>query len=106
VVLLGDAIEYVKISRKIFEPISDMVKAGLYKDEQEALKGLVHDQAEQKIDYYNKKAAEMEQKYGMDFSAFEKRIHSRVGEEDFEEWDDFIIWESYVTASRYWEQFL
>jgi hypothetical protein len=106
VVLLGDAIDYVKISRKIFEPISDMVKAGLYKNEQEALKGLVHDQAEQKIDYYNKKAAEMEQKYGMDFSAFEKRIHSRVGEEDFEEWDDFIIWESYVTASRYWEQFL
>ncbi len=104
---MGDAIEYVKISRKIFEPISDMVKAGLYKDEQEALKRLVHDQAEQKIDYYNKKIAEMEQKYGMDFSAFEKRIHSRVGgEEDFEEWDDFIIWESYVTASRYWEQFL
>jgi len=106
VILLGDAIEYVKISRKIFEPISDMVKAGLYKDEQEALKGLVHNQAEQKIDYYDKKVAEMEQKYGMDFSAFEKRIHSRVGEEDFEEWDDFIIWESYVTASRYWEQFL
>jgi hypothetical protein len=42
----------------------------------------------------------------MDFPAFEKRIQSRVGEEDFEEWDDFIIWESYVTASRYWEQFL
>ncbi|MDQ1275234.1 MAG: hypothetical protein QG610_807 [Euryarchaeota archaeon] len=105
-ILLGDTIEYVKISRKIFEPISDMVKAGLYKDEQEALKRLVHNQAEQKIDYYNKKIAEMEQKYGMDFSAFEKRIHSRVEEEDFEEWDDFIIWESYVTASRYWEQFL
>ena len=103
---MGDAIEYVKISRKINDPISDIVKAGMYKDEQEALKRLVHDQAEQKIDYYNKKIAEMEQKYGMDFSAFEKRIHSRVGEEDFEEWDDFIIWESYVTASRYWEQFL
>jgi Arc/MetJ-type ribon-helix-helix transcriptional regulator len=106
VVLLGDAIEYVKVPRKVFEPISDMVKAGLYKDEQEALKRLVHDQAEQKIDYYGKKITEMEQKYGMDFSAFEKRIHSREGEEDFEEWDDFILWESYVTASRYWEQFL
>jgi Arc/MetJ-type ribon-helix-helix transcriptional regulator len=106
VILLGEAIEYVKIPRKIFEPISDMVKVGLYKDEQEALKRLVHDQAEQKIDYYGKKVAEMEKKYDTDFSAFEKRIQSRVGEEDFEEWDDFIIWESYVTASRYWEKFL
>jgi Arc/MetJ-type ribon-helix-helix transcriptional regulator len=106
VVLLGDVIEYVKVPRKIFEPISDMVKAGLYKDEQEALQRLVHDQAEQKRDNYGKKIAEMEQKYGMDFSAFEKRIHSRAGEEDFEEWDDFIFWESYVKAYRYWEQFL
>jgi hypothetical protein len=106
VILLGEAIEYVKIPRKIFEPISDMVRVGLYKDEQEALKQLVHDQAEKKIDYYGKMVAEMEKKYGMDFSTFEKRIQSRVGEEDFEEWDDFIIWESYVTASRYWEQFI
>ncbi|WP_410509488.1 hypothetical protein RSJ42_04510 [Methanosarcina hadiensis] len=45
---MGDAIEYVKVPRKVFEPISDMVKAGLYKDEQEALKRLVHDQAEQR----------------------------------------------------------
>ena len=42
----------------------------------------------------------------MDFPAFEKRIQSRVEEENFEEWDDFIIWESYVTALRYWEKFL
>jgi len=103
---MGDAIEYVKVPKKIFEPISDMVKAGLYKDEQEALQRLVHDQAEQKIGNYGKKIAEMEHKYGMDFYAFEKRINTREGEENFEEWDDFIIWESYVKAYRYWEQFL
>ena len=103
---MGDAIEYVKVPKKIFEPISDMVKAGLYKDEQEALQRLVQDQAVQKVNNYSKKIAEMEQKYKMDFSAFEKKINSRVGEEDFEEWDDFIIWESYVKACRYWEQFL
>jgi Arc/MetJ-type ribon-helix-helix transcriptional regulator len=103
---LSDVIEYVKVPKKVFDPISDMVKAGLYKDEQEALQRLVHDQAEQKIDNYSKKIAEMEQKYGMDFSVFEKKIHSKVGEENFEEWDDFIFWESYVKAYRYWEQFL
>jgi Arc/MetJ-type ribon-helix-helix transcriptional regulator len=106
VAVMGDAIEYVKVPKKIFEPISDMVKAGMYKNEQEALQRLVHDQAEQKIDSYRKKIAEMEQKYGMDFSAFEERINSRESEEDFEEWDDFIIWESYVKAYRYWEQYL
>lgn len=103
---MSNAIEYVKIPRKIFEPIRDMIKVGLYKDEQEALKRLVHDQAEQKIDYYNKKISEMEQKYGMNFSVFEEKINSKTGEEDFEEWDDFIIWESYVKAFQYWEQFL
>ena len=103
---MGDAIEYVKVPKKIFEPISDMVKAGLYKDEQEALQRLVHDQAEQKIDNYGKKIAEMEQKYKMEFSTFEKNINARIGEENFEEWDDFIIWESYVKAYRYWKQFL
>ena len=103
---MGDAIEYVKVPKKIFEPISDMVKAGLYKDEQEALQQLVHDQAEQKIDNFREKIAEMEQKYKMEFSTFEKKINSRIGEENFEEWDDFIIWESYVKAYRYWEQFL
>lgn len=62
-VVLSDAIEYVKIPKKVFEPISDMIKAGLYKDEQEALKGLVHDQAEHKIKKYSKEIAEMEKKY-------------------------------------------
>jgi protein-arginine kinase activator protein McsA len=106
VVVLDDAIEYVKVSKKVFEPISDMVKAGIYKDEQEALQHLVHAQSEQKIEHYGKKITEMEQKYGMDFSTFEKKIHSRIGEEDFEQLDDFIFLESYVKAYRYWEQFI
>jgi hypothetical protein len=55
VVVLSNAIEYVKVPKKVFEPISDMVKAGLYKDEKEALQRLVHDQAEQKIEHYGKK---------------------------------------------------
>jgi hypothetical protein len=104
--IMGDTTEYGNVQKKIFEPISDMVKAGLYKDEQETLQHLVHDQAEQKKDYYGKKITEMEQKYMMDFCAFKIKINSRIVAENFEEWDDFIIWESYVKAYRYWEQFL
>lgn len=102
---MGEVTDYGKNRKEIFEPIDNMIIAGLYKDEQETLQYLVHDQAEQKRDYYGKKITEMEQKYKMDFCAFEKRI-TRIGEENFEEWDDFIIWESYVKAHRYWEQFL
>lgn len=59
-----------------------------------------------KMDYYAKMIAEMEHKYVMDFSAFEKRIHLRVGEKDFKELDDFILWESYIKVLKYWEHFL
>lgn len=109
---MGDTMEYIKTPRKKFEPVNDndIEKTSLYndeqEDEQETLKLLVHDQAKKKIGEYGKKIAKMEQKYRMDFSAFEKQVHLRTGKEDFEEWDDFILWESYVRAYRYWEQFL
>ncbi|MCO5383322.1 MAG: hypothetical protein NHB15_15605 [Methanosarcina barkeri] len=105
---MGDIIKYtryVKVPGKIFEPVNGIVKAGLYKDEQVVLQWFVHNKAEQKIDYYDKKITEMKQKYDMDFSTFENKIHLRASETDFEEWDDFVLWGSYVKAYRYWEQF-
>lgn len=105
---MGDIIKYtryVKVPGKIFEPVNGIVKAGLCKDEQVVLQWFVHSKAEQKIDYYDKKITEMKQKYDMDFSTFENRIHLRASEADFEEWDDFVLWGSYVKAYRYWEQF-
>lgn len=105
---MGDIIKYtryVKVPGKIFEPVNGIVKAGLYKDEQVVLQWFVHNKAEQKINYYEKKITEMKQKYDMDFSTFENRIHLRASEADFEEWDDFVLWGSYVKAYRYWEQF-
>ena len=96
--------EHVKVSRDIFEPIRDLVKIGLYRDEREALRSLVHDQAKHKIDYYTKKINEMEKKYMVKFSDFEKKIHAKTDDEAFEEWDDFILWESYVKARQYWKK--
>ena len=106
VVIMGDAKKNKRVPRKIFEPTSKIVKTGLYQDEQEVLQWILHTQAEQKINYYNKKIAEMKQKYDMDFSAFENRICLGTGEEDFEERDDFTLWEGYVKAYRYWKQYL
>ena len=105
-VILGDVIKHAKVPRKNFETKDEIVKTGLYKDEQEILKWILQNQAEQKTHYYGKKIAEMKQKYDMDFSAFENRIYLGAVEEDFEELDDFTLWGGYVKAYRYWKQYL
>jgi hypothetical protein len=52
---MGDTIE---VSRDAFEPITELVKIGLFKDEKEALKKLVLDQAAAKISYFDSKIFE------------------------------------------------
>ena len=96
---MGDTIE---VSRDVFEPITDLVKLGLFKDEKEALKNLVLDQAGAKIRYFDSKILEMRSKYKMSFQDFQLRIEARKGDEVFEEWDDFIIWDAYESAKSYW----
>jgi hypothetical protein len=49
---MGDTIE---VSRDAFEPITELVKLGLFKDEKEALKNLVLDQAAAKIRHFDSK---------------------------------------------------
>ncbi|RXA17274.1 hypothetical protein EQO05_12660 [Methanosarcina sp. MSH10X1] len=105
---MGDAFEYgkyVKVPGRLPEPLNGMAKAGLYKEEQKILQGFLHSKAEQKIDYYNRRIAEMKSKYDMDFSSFQNRIYLRTTEVELEEWNDFVLWGSYVKAYRYWAQF-
>jgi len=96
---MGDNIE---VSRDAFEPIAELVKLGLFKDEKEALKNLVLDQAAAKIRHFDSKISEMRSKYKMSFNDFKRRIEERQGDENFEEWDDFIIGDSYESAKSYW----
>lgn len=95
---------YVKVHRSVFQPIEDLIKTGLYKNEQEAISALVHDQAKYKVELYTKKIKEMEEKYGMVFSDFESKIKRTENQENFDEWDDYILWESYVKALQYWSK--
>ena len=94
--------ETVEVSRDVFEPIAMLVRDGLFKDEKDALKSLVLDHAASKIRHFDSLIEEMRAKYDMSFEEFEKRIKSRKGSESFDEWDDFIIWESYESAREYW----
>lgn len=96
---MGDTIE---VSRDAFEPITELVRLGLFKDEKEALKNLVLDQAAAKVRCFDSKITEMRSKYKMSFDDFKRRIEERRVEEVFEEWDDFIIWDSYESARSYW----
>ena len=97
-------VEYVKVSKEAFAPIVELVKVGLFRDEKDALAGIIREQAKTKIYYYKKKISEMERKYRMDFQEFKKVIEEREGEEVFEEWDDYIQWESYEEALMYWTE--
>ena len=96
---MGDTIE---VSREAFEPIIDLVELGLFKDEKEALRNLVLDQAAAKVRYFDSKISEMRSIYKMSFNDFKHRIEERQGVEVFEEWDDFIIWDSDESARSYW----
>jgi hypothetical protein len=67
-----------------------------------ALKNHSLEQAAAKVSYFDSKISEMRSKYKMSFDDFKRRIEERRGEEVFEEWDDFIIWDSYESARSYW----
>ena len=95
---------YVKVSRDVFAPIVELVRIGLFRDEKDALVGIIREQARNKIGYYGGKISELERKYRVDFLEFKKIIEGRKDEEVFEEWDDFIRWESYEEALRYWTE--
>lgn len=92
----------IEVSRDASEPIALLVREGLFKSEKEALKGLVLDQAASKVRHFDLEISEMRKKYKMNFEEFKKRIESRKESESFDEWDDFVIWESYESARRYW----
>jgi len=94
--------ETVEVSREVFEPLAMLVRDGLFKDEKDALRSLVLDQAASKIRHFDSEIKEMGAKYDMSFGEFKSQIESRKGFESFDEWDDFIIWESLESAREYW----
>ena len=64
----------IEVSRDVFEPITDLVKIGLFKDEREALKNLVLDQAAAKVRYFSYNIFDMISKYKENLKDFKSRI--------------------------------
>ena len=59
------------------------------------------------VDYYRKQLQEstyqiytFQQKYGLSFIEFEKRV-KESDEEDFKKWDDYISWKGHMKSAEY-----
>jgi hypothetical protein len=55
-----------------------------------------------KMEYFKTKCIEMEEKYGMDFDAFNHKVNNEE-KEVFSEWDDLILWEGYHYGYMEWK---
>ena len=95
---------YINVSKEVFAPVAELVKIGLFRDEKDALAGIIREQARNKIWCYGGKISELKRRYRVDFREFKGIIEVRKDGEVFEEWDDFIRWESYEGAMRYWTE--
>ena len=90
------------ISQKVISDIlKPLLEAGVYKDERRALKDIVADYVQRRIDAYSAVILRMEQKYGQNFEAFSTHIRCRasVAKED-----DWMQWKAAITMKEAWQQ--
>jgi hypothetical protein len=85
--------------------ISDILKpllaTGVYKDERRALKDIVADYVQRKIDAYSAVILQMEQKHGKDFKTFSMDIERRAS---VSKEDDWMEWKAAITMKEAWQQ--
>lgn len=63
---------------------------------------MVMDKALTMAEYYRSRCKEFEQKYGMGFDAFKKKVES-AGKERTSDWDDMLVWEGFELAYKEWK---
>ena len=63
---------------------------------------LLLDKALNKTEYYHTRCKEMEQKYGMGFNEFKKKVEKNKVE-IYSEWDDLMEWEAFSLAYKEWD---
>ena len=63
---------------------------------------LLIDKALGKKDLYKSKIEMFESKYGINYTSFKKKTEK--GSENFEEWDNLLLWEGFLIAYREWNR--
>mgnify|MGYP001608401147 CR=1 FL=1 len=90
-------------NKLITQLIKPLITAGVYKNEIIALKDIIADYVNKKIDYYYKIIGQNEKKHGEDFMLFSKKIK---GKATFKNEDDWMEWKSSITMRDSWSQAL
>ena len=85
--------------------ISDIVKpllaSGVYKDEKRALRDIVTDYVQRKIDTYTSIISRMEKKHGKNFAAFSKDLKRKA---TMAREDDWMEWKAAIEMREAWQQ--
>ncbi len=89
-----------KVMSNLLKPL---VTSGIYKDEKVALKDIIADYIERKIEAYTALIKEMEKKYRKDFDTITNEIKGRA-KMDME--DDWMEWKAAILMKESWQKAL
>jgi hypothetical protein len=89
--------------RAVLNLLKPLIKSGIYKDVNVALKDITVDYIERKIESYNAVIKKMERKYKKSFNAFGKEGKGRA-KMDAE--DDWMEWKAAILMKESWQKVL
>ncbi|MBI4708136.1 MAG: hypothetical protein HY761_09490 [Candidatus Omnitrophica bacterium] len=80
-----------------------LVVSGVYKDEKIALKDIIADYIQRKIEAYTSVIRQMESKYGKDFNSITEKLK---GKATMKVEDDWIEWKAAILMNESWHKAL
>ncbi len=89
-----------KVMSNLLKPL---ITSGIYKDEKVALKDIIADYIERKIEAYTALIKKMEKKYRKDFDTITNEIKGRA-KMDME--DDWMEWKAAILMKESWQKAL
>lgn len=81
--------------------ISPLIKSGVYKNEEVALKDIIANHIENKINNYEKIIQRVENKYGMNFEDLTNELKNQA---DFEQEEDWMDIKGAIVMKEAWEK--
>lgn len=83
---------------------AETLKALNYSSTEEAALDMMLLSARSRYSEFSQEVKQFEEKYQMDFDAFQGMVEVRVNEEDFEQEEDLMAWKFAKEAAEYWRQ--
>jgi hypothetical protein len=88
--------------RKKAKMPAELLKALNYASMEEAALDILFLSARSKYAEFQQEVKRFEEKYAMNFAAFQRMVSTRVNEEDFEQEEDLMAWKFAQEAPDYW----